>query len=69
MAQAAGSIRKDLDLEAAQVSPVFSAFTPGDMLFGISTRRLSDAIGPRGALVRVVLWWSPFAALTGGAAA
>ena len=67
MAQAAGSIREELGLDAGQMSLVFSAFTLGYTLFEVPTGRLGDAIGPRRVLVRVVLWWSLFTALTGWA--
>ena len=50
MAQAAGSIRKELDLDAGQMSLVFSAFTLGYTLFEVPTGRLGDAIGPRRVL-------------------
>ena len=47
MAQAAGSIRGELGLDAGQMSLVFSAFTLGYTLFEVPTGRLGDAIGPR----------------------
>jgi sugar phosphate permease len=65
MAQAAGPIREELGLNARQMSLIFGAFTLGYSIFEVPTGRLGDAIGPRRVLVRVVLWWSLFTALTG----
>jgi sugar phosphate permease len=67
MAQAAGPISETLGLDKRQMGLVFSAFTLAYMLFEVPTGWLGDRIGPRRVLVRVVLWWSLFTALTGWA--
>jgi sugar phosphate permease len=67
MAQAAGPISAALGLDKRQMAMVFSAFTLAYMLFEVPTGWLGDRIGPRRVLVRVVLWWSAFTALTGWA--
>lgn len=67
MAQAAGPIRGELGLSEREMGLVFSAFTLAYTLFEIPSGWLGDRIGPRKVLVRVVLWWSLFTALTGWA--
>jgi MFS transporter, ACS family, glucarate transporter len=67
MAQAADPISQALGLDKRQMGWVFSAFTLAYMLFEVPTGWLGDRIGPRKVLVRVVLWWSVFTALTGWA--
>jgi MFS family permease len=44
---------------------VFSAFTIAYAAFEIPTGRLGDVFGTRKVLMRIVLWWSGFTALTG----
>src|SRR3990170_4595559 len=67
MAQAADPISQALGLDKWQMGWVFSAFTLAYTLFEVPTGWLGDRIGPRKVLVRVVLWWSAFTALTGWA--
>ena len=67
MAQAADPISRALGLDKRQMGWVFSAFTLAYTLFEVPTGWLGDRIGPRKVLVRVVLWWSVFTALTGWA--
>src|SRR4051812_23289968 len=67
MAQAADPISLALGLDKRQMGWVFSAFTLAYTLFEVPTGWLGDRIGPRKVLVRVVLWWSVFTALTGWA--
>jgi MFS transporter, ACS family, glucarate transporter len=67
MAQAADPISRALGLDKRQMGWVFSAFTLSYTLFEVPTGWLGDRIGPRKVLVRVVLWWSVFTALTGWA--
>ncbi|HEX5271171.1 MAG TPA: MFS transporter [Gemmataceae bacterium] len=43
----------------------FTAFTLSYASFEIPTGWLGDVIGPRSTLIRIVLWWSVFTALTG----
>ncbi|MCR4414039.1 MAG: MFS transporter, partial [Thermoguttaceae bacterium] len=44
---------------------VFTAFTVAYALFEIPSGWLGDVFGPRKVLIRIVLWWSAFTALTG----
>jgi sugar phosphate permease len=67
MSQAAVPISQALGLDKRQMGFVFSAFTMAYTLFEIPTGWLGDRIGPRRVLVRIVLWWSVFTALTGSA--
>jgi len=46
---------------------VFSAFTLGYLLFEIPGGWLGDRWGARRVIIRIVLWWSAFTALTGSA--
>ena len=46
---------------------IFGAFGISYALFEIPSGWLGDAMGPRRVLVRIVLWWSTFTALTGAA--
>jgi MFS family permease len=43
----------------------FTAFTLSYAVFEIPTGWLGDVVGPRSTLIRIVLWWSFFTALTG----
>jgi ACS family glucarate transporter-like MFS transporter len=65
ISQAAEDMRRDLDLSKTAMGFVFGAFTIAYGLFEVPTGRLGDRFGSRGVLVRVVLWWSAFTALTG----
>jgi sugar phosphate permease len=65
ISQAARPMGRDLGLDEFAKGLVFSAFTLAYALFEVPTGWLGDAIGPRKVLVRVVLWWSAFTALTG----
>lgn len=44
---------------------LFSAFTLAYAAFEVPTGWLGDVYGPRKTLIRIVLWWSAFTALTG----
>src|SRR5262249_40242655 len=44
---------------------LFSAFTLAYALFEVPSGWLGDVYGPRRTLIRIVLWWSLFTALTG----
>ena len=66
MAQAADPISR-AGLDKRQMGWVFSAFTLSYTIFEVPTGWLGDRIGPRRVLVRIVLWWSLFTALTGWA--
>src|SRR5262245_50073325 len=65
ISQAAGAIRAELDISHTAMGFVFGAFTVAYGLFEIPTGRWGDRYGSRGVLVRIVLWWSVFTALTG----
>lgn len=63
----APSIQHDLTLTSIQMGFVFSAFTATYALFEIPTGWWADRRGSRHVLTRIVLWWSVFTGLTGGA--
>lgn len=67
ISQAAKPISQDLHLSKSQMGLVFGAFGISYALFEIPSGWLGDWMGPRRVLVRIVLWWSSFTALTGGA--
>jgi MFS transporter, ACS family, glucarate transporter len=67
ISQAAPFISRDLHLDKGQMGWVFSAFTLAYALFEIPAGYLGDRIGPRKVLLRIVLWWSLFTAVTGWA--
>ena len=60
-----GEIQRDLGLSDIEMGAVFSAFFVGYALFEIPVGWLSDTLGARGVILRIVLWWSFFTALTG----
>lgn len=63
--QAAEAIKKDLELSNSAMGLVFGVFTISYAVFEIPTGRWGDRFGSRKVLVRIVLWWSAFTALTG----
>src|SRR5436309_10744709 len=65
IAQAALSIRRDLELSKTEMGFVFAAFTVAYALFEVPTGRMGDRYGSKRVLIRIVLWWSAFTALTG----
>jgi ACS family glucarate transporter-like MFS transporter len=67
ISQAAKPISDELGLTKSQMGLVFGAFGISYALFEIPTGWLADWMGPRRVLIRVVLWWSSFTALTGTA--
>lgn len=67
ISQAAKRIQGDLQLDDQQIGWVFSAFGITYALFEIPGGWLGDWLGPKKVLVRIVLCWSAFTALTGGA--
>jgi len=48
-----------------QLKWVFSAFALSYALFDVPSGWLGDVFGPKKVLIRIVLWWSAFTALTG----
>jgi len=67
ISQAAGPISRDLALSKSQMGLVFGAFALSYALFEVPGGWLGDEMGPRRVLVRIVLAWSTFTALTGAA--
>jgi MFS family permease len=66
MGSAAGAFVEDFGLTGVgDLNWVFTAFTLAYAFFEIPSGWLGDVFGPRQVLVRIVLWWSAFTALTG----
>jgi len=66
VASAAPHIVKALGLNAVEdLSLAFTAFAFAYATFEIPTGWLGDVFGPRTTLIRIVLWWSLFTAVTG----
>lgn len=65
ISMAAPAMTQDLGLTKVQMGSVFSAFALAYALFEIPGGWLGDWMGPRRVLMRIVLWWSAFTALTG----
>jgi MFS family permease len=63
--KAATAIKTELDLSESQMGVVFGAFTLAYGLFEVITGHWGDRYGSRPVLIRIVLWWSLFTALTG----
>ncbi len=58
-------VAADLHLTDAQMGLVFGAFALSYALFEIPSGWMGDKWGPRRVLMRIVIWWSAFTALTG----
>lgn len=67
ISQAAPVISRDLGLSKVQMGSIFGAFALSYALFEIPGGWLGDYMGPRRVLIRIVLSWSAFTALTGAA--
>jgi MFS transporter, ACS family, glucarate transporter len=67
ISQAAGPISRDLGLSKSAMGLIFGAFALSYALFEIPSGWLGDRVGPRAVLIRIVLAWSAFTALTGAA--
>src|SRR5688572_19757846 len=65
ISQAMPLISKDLDLSLTQRGMIFSAFGLAYAAFEVPGGWLGDWMGPRKVLMRIVIWWSVFTALTG----
>ncbi|HKW97475.1 MAG TPA: MFS transporter [Bryobacteraceae bacterium] len=65
MSFAAPQVSRDLGLSREQMGIAFSAFVSAYALFEIPSGFLGDWMGPRKVLMRIVIWWSSFTALTG----
>jgi MFS transporter, ACS family, glucarate transporter len=64
-ANAKPEIMKDLGIDVRKFFWVFIAFQLAYAIFEIPSGWLGDTKGPRSTLLRIVLWWSVFVALTG----
>jgi ACS family glucarate transporter-like MFS transporter len=60
-----GPMSADLGLEPTQFVWVYSAFALSYSLCEVPSGWMGDRFGPRKVLIRIVLWWSLFTALTG----
>jgi MFS family permease len=58
-------IQGEFQLSDKQLGLLFSAFALAYALFEVPSGWLGDVFGPRKTLIRIVLWWSLFTALTG----
>src|SRR5712671_4777547 len=58
-------IQKEFGLTDTQKGMLFSAFALAYACFEVPSGWLGDVYGPRRTLIRIVLWWSLFTALTG----
>ena len=67
ISQAAPSIRADLGFTEKQMGWIFGAFSVAYALFEIPGGWMGDRFGPRSVLMKVVVMWSVFTALTGWA--
>ena len=65
ISQAAPEIARDLNFSDVQMGKIFGAFALSYALFEVPSGWLGDWIGPRKVLLRIVLWWSAFTAITG----
>src|SRR5512134_167058 len=65
ISQAASPMMRDLNLTRTQMGSIFSAFAIAYALFEIPGGWMGDWMGPRRVLMRIVIWWSAFTALTG----
>ena len=61
----APDIKTEFDLSKSEVGLLFSAFALAYAAFEVPTGWLGDIFGARRTLIRIVLWWSAFTALTG----
>src|SRR5260370_34006881 len=61
----AGNIESEFGLTNSQMGVLFGAFVLAYSLFEVPSGRLGDVFGPKRTLIRIVLWWSFFTALTG----
>lgn len=65
ISQAASPIMRDLNLTRTQMGSIFSAFAIAYALFEIPGGWMGDKWGARKVLMRIVIWWSAFTAITG----
>jgi MFS family permease len=65
ISQAAPLISKDLGFTKTQMGAIFSAFGLAYAAFEVPGGWMGDWMGPRKVLMRIVIWWSVFTALSG----
>jgi MFS transporter, ACS family, glucarate transporter len=65
ISQAAPVISRELGLTSTQMGSLFSAFAIAYAVFEIPGGWMGDWMGARKVLMRIVIWWSAFTALTG----
>src|SRR5262249_40112150 len=58
-------LQKEFGLSDSRLGLLFTAFALAYATFEIPSGWLGDVFGPRKTLIRIVLWWSLFTALTG----
>ncbi len=58
-------MQAEFGLTDTEIGLVFGAFTLAYACFEVPSGWLGDVFGPRRTLIRIVLWWSLFTALTG----
>jgi nitrate/nitrite transporter NarK len=58
-------LQREFSLSDKQLGMLFTAFALAYAAFEVPTGWLGDIYGPRRTLLRIVLWWSLFTALTG----
>lgn len=65
MSNAAPYLSRDLGFSKSDMGKIFGAFGLAYALFEMPGGWLGDWMGPRRVLMRIVLWWSSFTALSG----
>jgi MFS family permease len=60
-----GYIKNEFNLTDTERGLLFGAFSLSYAVFEVPSGWLGDVFGPRKTLIRIVLWWSLFTALTG----
>ena len=58
-------VQSEFRLSESQLGLLFAAFALAYSAFEVPSGWLGDVFGPRRTLIRIVLWWSVFTALTG----
>ena len=65
MGTVAPYMQNEFGLNDEELGWIFAAFTLAYAAFEVPSGWLGDVFGPRKTLIRIVLWWSLFTALTG----
>src|SRR3954453_20802499 len=61
----ASNVQREFGLSESQKGWLFTAFAFAYAIFEVPSGWLGDRFGARKTLIRIVLWWSVFTALTG----